>query len=130
MVFGVLLGTAVLTLFSMLRVSVVRPDAAKSIADAVVGARGSTGLRALFATPTFHAVVIAVSLAVLPSYMLLGKLTLTLLFILVGLPMLERQSEGARSGQTDSWPRHWFTQPFAIHSRGHELRALERRRVG
>jgi uncharacterized membrane protein YraQ (UPF0718 family) len=111
MAFGLMIGACLLTLISMVRarghpngfvntligVAVGTPlgvcvncaaPVAKGMHDG--GARLETTLATMFSSPTLNIVVLTMLFSMFPLYLTVIKLTLTLIFILVLLPLLSR----------------------------------------
>lgn len=111
MVFGVLFGAVLLTVLSLVKRRSFTSTTANSALGVVVGAplgvcvncaapishgmrvggaRPETALAAMFASPTYNVIVVSIALSLLPGWMVIGKLGLTLLFILFVVPRLAR----------------------------------------
>jgi uncharacterized membrane protein YraQ (UPF0718 family) len=111
MVFGVLFGAALMSLFSLLSRRTYRSGIANSSLGIVIGAplgvcvncatpiaqaihsggaRLETTLATMVSSPTLNVVVVTMLFSLFPSYMIALKLGLTLTFILVAIPLIAR----------------------------------------
>ncbi len=111
MTFGILFGTAFLTLFNLLRhrgskngfintllgLGAGAPlgvcvNCAAPIAKGMhsAGARLETTLAAMFSSPTLNVVILIMLFSIFPPYLAIIKLTLTLVFIILIIPLLTR----------------------------------------
>ena len=109
MTFGILFGTAFLTLFNLLKrrgsgngfintligMGMGSPlgvcvNCAAPIAKGMhsAGARLETTLAAMFSSPTLNVVILIMVFSIFPLYLAVIKLTLTLLFIVLAIPLL------------------------------------------
>lgn len=109
MTFGILFGTAFLTLFNLLKrrgsgngfintligIGMGSPlgvcvNCAAPIAKGMhsAGARLETTLAAMFSSPTLNVVILIMMFSIFPLYLAVIKLTLTLLFIVLAIPLL------------------------------------------
>ncbi len=111
MLFGVLFGAAFLTLFSFLRRRGFRNGYSNSVLGLIIGAplgvcvncaapiakglyssgvRAETALSAMVASPTMNVVVLTMMFSLLPVYMAITKIALSLVVILLAIPMICR----------------------------------------
>jgi uncharacterized membrane protein YraQ (UPF0718 family) len=111
MTFGVLFGAAFLTLMRYLPRRSFRGSFANSALGLVLGAplgvcvncaapiakgmfnsgaRVETALSAMIASPTLNVVVVAMAFSILPFYVAMTKLVLSLVIILIGVPLVVR----------------------------------------
>lgn len=109
MTFGILFGAALLTLLPLLQRLSFKNRIANAMLGIIIGAplgvcvncaapiakglhkagtRFETTIGALIASPTLNVIVLSISFALLPFYMAMTKLVLTLLFILLVVPLL------------------------------------------
>lgn len=117
MTFGVLFGAAFLTLIGYFRRRSFRHPFANSLLGLVIGAplgvcvncaapiakglysggmRAETTLSAMIASPTLNVVVLTMAFSLLPTYMALTKIALSLLVILIAVPLICRMLPGAQ----------------------------------
>ena len=126
MTFGVLFGAAFLTLLRYLPRRSFRGSFANSALGLALGAplgvcvncaapiakgmfnsgaRVETALSAMIASPTLNVVVVAMAFSILPFYVAMTKLVLSLFVILIGVPIVVRMLPlGQRSVAADALP--------------------------
>ncbi|MGH6821136.1 MAG: permease, partial [Methylocella sp.] len=111
MMFGVLFGSAFLTLLRYLPRRSFKSGFANSVLGVAIGAplgvcvncaspiaagmykggtRAETALAAMIASPTFNIIVVSMAFALLPFYLAAAKLLLTLAIVLVAVPLICR----------------------------------------
>lgn len=139
MTFGVLFGAAFLTLMRYLPRRSFRNSFANSALGLALGAplgvcvncaapiakgmfssgaRVETALSAMVASPTLNVVVVAMAFSILPFYVAMTKLVLSLLVILVGIPAIVRMLPMAqRTLANDALPEAVCLVPAAPASR-------------
>ncbi len=112
MAFGIAFGAVMLTVLSLVKRRSFRSATANTALGVVIGAplgvcvncaapishamrrggaRAETALAAMFSSPTYNVVVVSIALSLLPGYMVVMKLGLTMVFILLAVPRLARQ---------------------------------------
>jgi len=124
MTFGVLLASLVLTLLQFWPLSKGPPRTMRDILKGILigtplgvcvncaapiafgmnrrGVRHGTSLATMFTSPSFNILVLTMMFSLLPLYMALTKVAITLLFLLLVLPLLLRFSDSAKpSAQPD-----------------------------
>lgn len=115
MTFGLLLAAAFMSLVRLLSDFTLRGSFANSLAGVALGAplgvcvncaapiarglhgagaRLETSLAAMISSPTLNVVVLAMLISLFPLYMVVIKLSLSVLFMLVGIPLLTRFAFG------------------------------------
>ncbi len=136
MVFGLLMGAVLLTLLpligrynfksrwanSLMGVVVGSPlgvcvNCAAPIAQGLFAAGGRTemALATLFSSPTLNVIVLTMVFALFPTYMAVTKIGLTILFIIVGLPLITQFlpfPETANLNTNTSSQKKWFEIPI------------------
>ena len=120
MTFGVLFAAAIMALLTLLGPMQFKSGLANAVLGTIVGAplgvcvncaapialgmqsRGTrleTSLAAMIASPTLNVIILSMMLAIFPLWMVATKLAATVLFLLVGIPLVTRWVAPAKASQ-------------------------------